>query len=254
VNNFAGRKFVVTGAGRGIGAEISRRLIGQGGTVIGVYNTAVAEAGEAEHEFPGALTMVQADLADPVSTNALVRRLHDEGELHGLVNNAGTIDFQKWDDFSIDEWRRVFAVNVDAPVYLVHALRKRFTCSASIVNIASTDGMTGSFGSTAYSASKAALLNVTKSLANLLGPDGIRVNAIAPGWVDTAMSTDASYAAGEMTPLGRNGTPDEIAAVAEFLLGDDARFVTGASLIVDGGYTNVDTIMKREYADLDDRQ
>jgi NAD(P)-dependent dehydrogenase (short-subunit alcohol dehydrogenase family) len=254
VNNFTGRKFVVTGAGRGIGAGISRRLIGQGATVIGVYNTAAGEASEAEHEFPGALTMVQADLADPASTNALVRRLQDEGELHGLVNNAGTIDFQKWDDFSIDEWRRVFAVNVDAPVFLVHALRKVFTRDASIVNIASTDGMTGSFGSAAYSASKAALLNVTKSLANLLGPDGIRVNAIAPGWIDTAMSTDASYAAGEMTPLGRNGTPDEIAAVAEFLLGDDARFVTGASLIVDGGYTNVDTIMKREYADIDDRE
>jgi NAD(P)-dependent dehydrogenase (short-subunit alcohol dehydrogenase family) len=101
-----------------------------------------------------------------------------------------------------------------------------------------------------YSASKAALLNVTKSLANLLGPDGIRVNAIAPGWIDTDMSTDASYAAGELTPLRRNGTPDEIAAVVEFLLGDDARFVTGASLVVDGGYTNVDTIMKQEYADL----
>lgn len=254
MNNFTGRKFVVTGAGTGIGAGISRRLIGKGATVIGVYNTAVEEAGKFEHEFPGALKMLQADFADPASTNALAERLLDEGELHGLVNNAGTIDFQKWDDFSIDGWRRVFAVNVDAPVFLVHALRKLFTHNASIVNIASTDGMTGSFGSTAYSASKAALLNVTKSLANLLGPDGIRVNAIAPGWINTGMSTDASYAAGELTPLGRNGTPDEIAAVVEFLLGDDARFVTGASLIVDGGYTNVDTVMKQEYADLDESE
>ena len=107
-----------------------------------------------------------------------------EGNLDGLVNNAGAIDFQKWDEFSIDEWRKVFAVNVDTPVFLVHALRESFTNGASIVNIASTDGMTGSFGSIAYSASKAALLNVTKSLANVLGPDGIRVNAIAPGWIN----------------------------------------------------------------------
>jgi NAD(P)-dependent dehydrogenase (short-subunit alcohol dehydrogenase family) len=94
------------------------------------------------------------------------------------------------------------------------------------------------------------MLNVTKSLANLLGPDGIRVNAVAPGWINTGMSTDASYAAGELTPLGRNGTPDEVAGVVEFLLGDDSRFVTGASITVDGGYANVDPIMKQEYADL----
>lgn len=250
MNNFTGRKFVITGAGRGIGAGISRRLIGKGATVVGVCNTSRPEARKFEEEFPGAFKMLQADLADPASTNALAQMLLDEGELHGLVNNAGTIDFQKWDEFSIDEWRRVFAVNVDAPVFLVHALRGSFTPNASIVNIASTDGMTGSFGSTAYSASKAALLNVTKSLANLLGPDGIRVNAIAPGWIDTGMSTEASYAAGDLTPLGRNGTPDEVAAVAEFLLGGEARFVTGACVTVDGGYANVDTIMKQEYADL----
>jgi NAD(P)-dependent dehydrogenase (short-subunit alcohol dehydrogenase family) len=149
VNDFTGRKFVVTGAGKGIGAGIARRLISKGATVIGVYNTAVAEARRMESEFPGALRMLQADLANPASTIALVQVLLGEGELHGLVNNAGTIDFQKWDDFSIGEWRRVFAVNVDAPVFLVHALRRSFTYNASIVNIASTDGMTGSFGSAA---------------------------------------------------------------------------------------------------------
>jgi NAD(P)-dependent dehydrogenase (short-subunit alcohol dehydrogenase family) len=254
VGNFTGRKFVVTGAGRGIGATISRRLVGEGATVIGVYHTAAAEAGELEREFPGALKMLQADLADLASISTLAALLQGEGELHGLVNNAGTIDFQEWDGFSAGEWRRVFAVNVDAPVFLTHALRGLFTRDASIVNIASTDGTTGSFASTAYSASEAALLNVTKSLANLLGPFGIRVNAVAPGWINTAMSTDASSAAGDLTPLGRNGTPEEVAAVVQLLLGDEARFVTGASLIVDGGYTNVDAIMKQEYKDLGPRQ
>jgi NAD(P)-dependent dehydrogenase (short-subunit alcohol dehydrogenase family) len=250
MSDFTGKRFVITGAGTGIGARITQRAIGKGASVIGTYNTAAGEARKLEQQFPGALKMIHVDLADSGSIGGLVDSLLGEAELDGLVNNAGAIDFRRWDEFSIHEWRQVFAVNVDAPVFLVHALRKRFTSGASIVNIASTDGMTGSFGSTAYSASKAAMLNVTKSLANLLGPDGLRVNAIAPGWINTGMSTDASYAAGELTPLGRNGTPDEVAGVVEFLLGDDSRFVNGASVVVDGGYANVDTIMKQEYADL----
>ena len=250
MSDFTGKRFVITGDGTGIGARITQRMIGKGASVIGIYHTAADGARILEQEFPGALRMLHADLGDPESIGGLAGSLLGEGKLDGLVNNAGVIDFRKWDEFSIDEWRKVFAVNVDAPVYLVHALRNHFTDGASIVNIASTDGMTGSFGSTAYSASKAAMLNVTKSLANLLGPVGLRVNSIAPGWINTGMSTDASYAAGDLTPLGRKGTPDEVAGVVEFLLGDDSRFVTGTSIIVDGGYSNVDTIMKQEYADL----
>jgi NAD(P)-dependent dehydrogenase (short-subunit alcohol dehydrogenase family) len=250
MSDFTGRRFVITGAGTGIGARITQRVIGKGASVIGIYNTAADGARKLEQEFPGALKMFHADLADPASIGGLVDSLLGEGMFDGLVNNAGAIDFRKWDEFSIDEWRKVFAVNVDAPIVLVHALRKKFTNGASIVNIASTDGMIGSFGSAAYSASKAAMLNVTKSLANLLGPSGLRVNSIAPGWIDTGMSTSASYAAGELTPLGRNGTPDEVAGVVDFLLDNDSRFVTGASIVVDGGYSNVDTIMRQEYADL----
>ena len=155
------------------------------------------------------------------------------------------------DRYSMDEWSNVLEVNVTAPLHLVHGLRGALGAQASVVNIASTDGMTGTFASLAYSASKAALINLTKSLGNVLGPSGIRANAIAPGWVDTGMSTDASYAAGGQTPLGRNGRPAEIADVALFLLGDTSSYVNGSTIIVDGGYTNVDVIMLQELRDLE---
>jgi NAD(P)-dependent dehydrogenase (short-subunit alcohol dehydrogenase family) len=116
----------------------------------------------------------------------------------------------------------------------------------ALVNIASTDGMTGTFASLSYAASKAALINLTKGLGNLYGQKGLRANAVAPGWVNTGMSTAASLAAKDFTPLGRNGLPEDIAHVVAFLLSTSAAYVNGATLIIDGGYTNVDSIMMRE--------
>ena len=117
-------------------------------------------------------------------------------------------------------------------------LKDNLSKNGAIVNIASTDGMTGSFGGMAYSASKAALINLTKSLGNNFGPKGIRVNAIAPGWINTDMDTEVVEDAPDLTPLGRNGKPEEIAYTALFLASNEASYITGAVLVVDGGMTS----------------
>jgi len=118
----------------------------------------------------------------------------------------------------------------------------------TIVNISSTDGLVGSYSSVAYSASKAAINNLTKSLAIKLAAKGIRVNAVAPGWVDTggAMLLPASKQAVDLTPLGRMARPKEIAEAVYFLISKKASFITGTTLVVDGGYTCVDYVMKKE--------
>jgi NAD(P)-dependent dehydrogenase (short-subunit alcohol dehydrogenase family) len=116
----------------------------------------------------------------------------------------------------------------------------------SIVMVASTDGMVGSYASMAYAASKAALINLTRSLACNFGPRNIRVNAVAPGWIKTDMTTEGSSDSAAVTPLGRDGTADEVANVISFLASDKASFVTGATIVVDGGYTSSDPIMLNE--------
>jgi NAD(P)-dependent dehydrogenase (short-subunit alcohol dehydrogenase family) len=146
---------------------------------------------------------------------------------------------------TLDAWDRTMAVNVTAPLILAQAIGPRISAGGSIVNIASTDAYVGSFQGIAYSASKAALLSLTRSLANVLGPHGVRVNAVTPGWVDSGILNE-SYAAAALTPLGRNGSPEDIAKVVAFLLSSEAAFITGASIVADGGYTGVDYFMKKE--------
>ncbi|MBT2512805.1 SDR family oxidoreductase [Arthrobacter sp. ISL-30] len=156
------------------------------------------------------------------------------------------LEKEQFEGFSFDAWDRTFEVNVTAPLILAHEIGLSMSTGASIVNIGSTDAYIGSFRSIAYSASKAALLSVTRSLANVLGSRGIRVNAVTPGWVDSGILTEP-YEAARLTPLGRNGKPDDIAKTVVFLLSTDASFITGASLVVDGGYTGVDYFMKKEH-------
>lgn len=237
------RNVVVTGVSRGIGRGIAEKLATDGWTVHGTYKASKKEAEDfaANHKAH----VYQVDFTVRKQTQEFVKRLGGI-PLDGLVCNAGIIEFENPDDFDFGIWDRTMEVNVTTPLVLAHGFRKQLKPGSGIVNIASTDGMTGSFSSASYAASKAALINLTKSLGNVMARHGIRVNAVAPGWINTGMSTEASYEAAKLAPAGRNGLPKDVAEVVSFLLSEKAAFVTGTSIVVDGGYTNVDYIMKKE--------
>lgn len=235
---------LVTGASKGIGRAIAEDLVRSGRRVIGTYNTGQGDVSELIDA--GVHEMVHLDLLAHSDSQDVLEQLANKYRFSGIVNNAGTIEFGKWPEPGIDSWDRVFSVNLRGPMLVVTCLDQSLLNGASIVNIASTDGMIGSYASLSYSASKAGLINLTRSLANVYGPRGIRVNAISPGWINTGMSTEESMSAAALTPLGRNGGPEEVARLATFLMSPQAAFITGANVVIDGGYTGVDSIMKAE--------
>jgi NAD(P)-dependent dehydrogenase (short-subunit alcohol dehydrogenase family) len=235
---------LVTGGSRGIGRAIVEVLSNEGWMVVATYNTSIDEAQELKRDL--GIEVRQIDLSDRSRSLDFARTISEEFTFSALVNNAGIIEFEPFEELTLDAWDRTLEVNVTAPLLLSKEIGLRMPQGSAIVNIASTDANIGSFSSIAYSASKAALLSITKSLADVLGSRGVRVNAVTPGWVNTGMSTEESYDAVELTPLGRIGRTDEIAHTVSFLLSDKASFVSGASWVVDGGYTGVDYIMKKE--------
>jgi NAD(P)-dependent dehydrogenase (short-subunit alcohol dehydrogenase family) len=237
---------VVTGASHGIGRATALQLLDEGYTVIGTYNTGKAEAESLVKAHPQ-LTMLQADFSQRESTQALIDQLTHR-RLDGLVNNAGVFEEMSTANLDIKVWDQSFEVNVTAPLLLSTGLK--FADHAAIVNVASVDAYFAGFLGIGYAASKAALINLTKSLAVNLAPR-VRVNAVAPGWINTAMGADATGVEAEAiakAPLKRNGTPEEVAALICFLLSDKASFVNAEIINVDGGYRVVDEVLQREAA------
>ncbi len=234
----------MTGASRGLGIEMARAMGKEGARVAMVARqpanlAAAARALEAE----GIATAIHVcDLADRAATNALAVELSETyGAIHGLVNNAGVADHLLAADVDDESWDRVIEINLSAVFALSRGLMDALEASGNgaIVNISSVMGVGTTAGLAPYSASKAGLQHLTKALALELGPRGIRVNAVAPGFIHTGMfeehpqeRQDAITAA---QPLGRLGKIEELAASVSFLLGDGAGFVTGHTLIVDGG-------------------
>ena len=243
---------IVTGGSRGIGAAICRRLAADGYAVAVNYATdaKAAETTAAEIEKSGGRARAfQADVADP----AALRRLFEQatqalGPLAGLVNNAGSSGrFARVDERDAEEMTRLFALNVIGTILACKEAVLRLSTrhggsGGAIVNLSSIAARLGGLpGLAPYSATKGAVESFTKGLATEVGPEGIRVNAVAPGFIETDMTRDQLAEASfrkrieAMTPLRRIGAPEEIAEAAAWLISPAARFVTGSVLTVSGG-------------------
>jgi 3-oxoacyl-[acyl-carrier protein] reductase len=234
------RAAVVTGAGSGIGRATAHRLAadGWGVTVADVDGPRAAATAEAI----GAAAL--ADTCDVASEDAvealMAAHMARFGRLDGLVANAGIPDGRPVLEERLDTWRRVLDVNLTGVFLCGRAAARLMAPGSAIVNTASTYGEVTEPGAGAYSASKGGVRMLTKSMALELGPAGIRVNAVGPGWIRTGMNPldDAERVRGIEAgiPLARIGTPEDVADVIAFLLSDDARYVSGQTLFVDGGW------------------
>lgn len=238
------KKAIVTGASRGIGRAIAERLTRDGYAVIGTYAGNKAAADEVA-EATGA-AMHQVDFSAAGAVAGFVEAIGNSS-IDVLVNNAGIFEYEDFDTFDMSLWRRVMQVNLDAIVDLSTGLRPRFNDGGAIVNISSLDGYVAAYDSMSYAASKAALVNLTQSLAVNFAAQGVRVNGIAPGWIETDMNAESDISDSvAWTPMKRDGQASEVASVVSFFCSSDASFVTGQTLIVDGGYGLVDPVIKKD--------
>jgi 3-oxoacyl-[acyl-carrier protein] reductase len=235
-----GKRVLITGAAGGIGRATARRFADEGARLLLCDVRPVEETGLLA-AFGGALEYVAADLSTEAGLEAVDAAIGVDS-VDVLVNNAGITRDKSALKMSPDDWDRVIAVNLTAVFRLSQLVARRMKAAGRggvILNAASVVAHTGNFGQANYVATKAGLIGLTKTLARELGRSGIRVNAVAPGFIDTPMARavpEAHLAAlCERTPLARLGQPDDIAAAYCFLASDDAAFITGTCLNVDGG-------------------
>ena len=240
------RAVLITGASRGIGAAVARRFAREGWRVGVNYRTSRgrAEALAAEIAAAGGQTaLLPGDVSDPAQAAALVRAAEEQlGPLDALVCNAGVaLPQQLLTDTTDEQWRQVMGVDLDGVFYTLRAAVPGFVRRqrGAIVTVSSMWGVTGGSCEVAYSASKGAVIAFTKALAKEVGPSNIRVNCVAPGVIDTDMNAHLSeedmQALAEETPLGRIGTPYEVARCVRYLCSDGAEFITGQVIAPNGG-------------------
>lgn len=235
-----GKTALVTGGARGIGAAISRELAAAGARVCVNYRAGRETAEALASEIGG--VALQADVGDPTAAADLVAGTEDElGPLSILVNNAGITRDTLIARMGDEEWQEVIDTNLGGVFHTCRAVARGMMKrrDGSIVNVTSVVGLRGNPGQTNYAASKAGIIGFTKSLARELGSRGVRANAVAPGYISTELTDvlpdEAKTAILASTPLARLGDPEDVAGSVRFLCSDEARFVTGAVVQVDGG-------------------
>ncbi|WP_420335409.1 SDR family NAD(P)-dependent oxidoreductase [Roseibium sp.] len=236
MTRFAGKIAVVTGGRSGIGRAIALRLRSEGARVFTVQRG----------DDPG-FESVRADLSDPQAPARVIDQVVAQaGGLDLLINNAGIMQEASVEDMDLAGWQRSLAINLTAPFLLIkHALPHLKKSRGAIVNVGSIEGIGCNGNHAAYSSSKAGLHGLTRAVAVDHGKDGIRCNAVAPGWIDTDLNLDFVNAmpdpdafrrdVGSLHPVGRTGDPEEVAALVAFLAAQESGFITGQTYVVDGG-------------------
>lgn len=217
-----GKRIVVTGGARGIGAEAAAEMRSRGATVV------TLDIGDGAD--------LRCDVSDAGRVDAVFDEIGAAGAIDGLLNNAALLVARKdHDEIPLDEWDAMFAVNVKGSFLCARAAVRHMGEGGAIVNIASETAFTGSHGFAHYVASKGAVVSLTRALANEFGPNGIRVNCVAPGFTPTPGSAALGTYDPSRTPLGRVMEPRDLLGTFCYLLGDDSLFVSGQTILVNGG-------------------
>lgn len=240
---------LVTGVSRGIGRAIAERFLEEGYIVLGTYNLNGHRAKELQEKY-GPEKVVLLGPYDFQNLDKVKELIHNLIDYHidTVVCNAGA--FSEKDDFNnfdLDEFSRIMNCNFYAPLMLTTALQGKISDGGSIVIMSSNDAYSGAFASMSYAISKAALISLMKCLSVNYGKKKVRVNAVAPGAIDTDMNTEEQMEISPyFTPLGCVGTPTDVAKVVYFLCSSEASFINGETITIDGGYSNVSILLKSE--------